>query len=95
MPIIAVKADIVKYEAKEIFDLALCMGNSLCFFDRKDTVKLLKMIAAHLKPGGHFFINTWMLAEIAFNGLGKNRGVISGDLKYITESKYLFAAHTN
>ena len=88
LPIKATKTDVTKYEAKEIFDLALCMGNSLCFFDRQDTLKILKMIAEHLKPGGHFFINTWMLAEIAFNGFREKSWTNVGDLKYITESKF-------
>ncbi len=85
----ATKADIIKYEAEGIFDLALCMGNSLCFFDRSDTIKLLKMIAAHLKPGGHFLINTWMLAEIAFKNFQEKSWSNLSDLKFITESKYL------
>jgi SAM-dependent methyltransferase len=88
LPVNAIKADIVNYDANGIFDLALCMGNSLCFFGRGDTVKILKMIAAHLKPGGHFLINTWMLAEIAFDGFKEKAWSQMGDLKYITESKY-------
>jgi 2-polyprenyl-3-methyl-5-hydroxy-6-metoxy-1,4-benzoquinol methylase len=89
LPIKAYNADVVKFEAEEIFDLALCMGNSLCFFDRNDTLKILKMIASHLKTGGHFFINTWTLAEIAFNGFREKAWSNLGDLKFITESKYL------
>ncbi len=89
LPLKAIKADIIKYEAEGIFDLAVCMGNSLCFFDRNDTLKLLKMLAAHLKPGGHFLINTWMLAEIVFNGFREKGWSNIGELKFITESKYL------
>jgi SAM-dependent methyltransferase len=85
----AVKADILNYEADDIFDLALCMGNSLCFFDRKDTLAILKMLAKHLKPKGHFFINTWMIAEIAFNGFQEKVSADVGDLKFSAESKYL------
>lgn len=90
LPINAIKADVASYEANGIFDLALCMGNSLCFFDRNDSLRLLKMIAAHLKSGGHFFINTWALAEIAFNGFREKAWTDVGDLKFITESKYFF-----
>jgi 2-polyprenyl-3-methyl-5-hydroxy-6-metoxy-1,4-benzoquinol methylase len=89
LPVTPIKADVIKYEAEEIFDLALCMGNSLCFFDRSDTIKLLKMIGSHLKPGGHFLINTWMLAEIAFNDFREKGWSNIGDLKFINESKYL------
>ena len=48
------------------------------------------MIAAHLKSGGYFFINTWMLAEIAFNSFREKAWTDVGDLKFITESKYFF-----
>ena len=48
LPIRAIKADVIHYEPNDIFDLAICMGNSICFFDRDDTVKLLKMISSHL-----------------------------------------------
>lgn len=88
LPIKAIKADLIKYETEEIFDLALCMGNSLCFFDRNDSLKTLKMIAAHLKPGGHFLINTWMIAEIAFKNFHEKSWSQIGELKFITESKY-------
>lgn len=89
LPIKAIKTDVIKYDADETFDLALCMGNSLCFFDRNDTITILKMLAAHLKPGGHFFINTWMLAEIVFNGFRERSWSNVGNLKFIIESKYL------
>jgi hypothetical protein len=47
------------------------------------------MIAAHLVKGGHFLINTWMLAEIAFNGFKERTWSNMGDLKLIYESKFL------
>jgi SAM-dependent methyltransferase len=89
LPVSAVKADILTYEAGDVFDLALCMGNSLCFFDRSDTLTILKMLARHLKPGGHFFINTWMIAEIAFNRFQEKTSSDIGDLRFSAESKYL------
>ncbi len=89
LPVEALKADILKFEAEGIFDLVLCMGNSLCFFDREDTKRILKMVYNHLNPGGHFFINTWMIAEIIFNNFQGKSWTQVGDLKFITESKYL------
>jgi len=85
----ALEADVIQYEADKMFDLAICMGNSICFFNREDTVKLLRMISSHLVPGGHLMINTWMLAEIVFNGFREKTWENVGDLKFITESKYL------
>jgi 2-polyprenyl-3-methyl-5-hydroxy-6-metoxy-1,4-benzoquinol methylase len=89
LPIHATKADVIKYQADGKFDLVICMGNSICFFNREDILRLLKMVSSHLVPGGHLLINTWMLAEIAFNGFREKAWENVGDLKFITESKYL------
>lgn len=89
LPLNAVQADILNYEADGMFDLALCMGNSLCFFDRNNTLTILKMLSRHLKPGTYFFINTWTIAEIAFNGFKAKASGNFGDLEFTTESTYL------
>jgi len=88
LPIHAIEADVIGYQAGKPFDLAICMGNSICFFNREDTLKLLKMVSSHLVRGGHLLINTWMLAEIAFNGFREKAWENVGDMKFITESKY-------
>jgi len=79
---------VIGYQAGKPFDLAICMGNSICFFNREDTLKLLKMVSSHLVRGGYLLINTWMLAEIAFNGFREKAWENVGDMKFITESKY-------
>ena len=89
LPVDAFQTDVVNYEAEGLFDLTLCMGNSLCFFKEHDVLSILKMISRHLAPRGYFFLNTWMLAEIAFNNFRERSWINVGDLKYITESKYL------
>jgi cyclopropane fatty-acyl-phospholipid synthase-like methyltransferase len=83
-----IKADVIQYKADDVFDLTICMGNSFCFFDEKNSLDLLKMIASHLKPGGSFLINTWMIAEIAFNNFRERAWSHVNGLKYIMESKY-------
>ena len=88
LPIQALEADVIEYQAGKPFDLAICMGNSICFFNREDTLKLLKMVSSHLVRGGYLLINTWMLAEIAFNGFREKAWENVGDMKFITESKY-------
>ena len=89
LPVKAAKADIAEFEAEGVFDLALCMGNSLCFFPREDVAKILKMVSAHLRTGGHFLINTWTIAEIAFNNFQARGWTRSGDFKFLADSKYL------
>ena len=83
-----VQSDVVEYEAEGSYDLALCMGNSLCFFDKEDTIKILRMVSRHLKPDGFILINSWMLAEIAFKDFRERSWTTFGDLKFITDSKY-------
>ena len=89
LPVTAVKADIIIYEPDDVYDVGICMGNSLCFFDRGDTLKILKKLFHHLKPGGVLFINTWMLAEIVFTKFREREWSQIGDVKLIIESKYL------
>jgi len=88
LPIRALDANVINYEPDDKFDLVICMGNSICFFNRDDTLRLLKKVSSHLIRGGHLLINTWMLAEIAFNGFREKVWENVGDLKFITESKY-------
>src|SRR5262249_9688689 len=64
LPVNAVQSDVINYKADPDFDLVLCMGNSLNFFDAKDTFGIMKAVAGHLKTGGKFLINSWSLAEI-------------------------------
>ena len=90
LPVKAIKAAVIDYNADEIFDLAICMGNSLQFFNADDVTKLLTNIAAHLKNGGHLLINSWSIAEIAMKEPGKKAWGQTGDLKFLTDSKFLF-----
>lgn len=89
LPLIPVNADIIDYTPQDIFDLAIWMGNSLCFFNKSDTVKILKTVHSHLKQDGCVLINTWMLAEIVFNNFKERDWSAIGDVKLITGSKYL------
>src|SRR5262245_48941788 len=58
LPIKTVQVNISQYQPEEVFDLAICMGNSLNFFNATDAVSLLKMVSTNLNPGGHLLINT-------------------------------------
>jgi cyclopropane fatty-acyl-phospholipid synthase-like methyltransferase len=90
LPIKAIKADVLQYKIDDKYDLALCMGNSLNFFNAADTQQLLTNIYSHLKRKGHLLINTWSLAEIVIKNFTAKSWSEAGDLKYISDSKYLF-----
>lgn len=88
LPITSIKADIGNYKSGDTFDLAICMGNSLQFFDEAGVTQILTNTAAQLKQGGHLLINSWSIAEIAIkNFQGKSWSEI-GEFKFLTDSKY-------
>jgi SAM-dependent methyltransferase len=91
LPLQAIKSDILRYKTGEEFDLVLCMGNSLNFFDADDTAKILSNISSLLKKGGHLLINSWSLAEIAFKNFKEKSWSQVGDMKFLTDSKLLFS----
>jgi SAM-dependent methyltransferase len=90
LPLKAIQADIMSYKIQDNFDLAMCMGNSLNFFDAAGVVKLLSQVQAHLKPGGHLLINTWSIAEIAFKNFKEKTWSAVNGLKFLTDSRILF-----
>ena len=89
LPIKPVKANIAVYKPDETFDLSICMGNSLNFFNEEQTIKILTNIAIALKPNGHLLINSWSLEEIVNLKGNNNAETQVGDLKFINESKQL------
>lgn len=90
LPVQAIQASVIAYQPAKEFDLALCMGNSLNFFNAADTVKILSAIASGLKKGGHLFINTWSLAEIAIRTFSENATGTINELQSESVSQFLF-----
>jgi SAM-dependent methyltransferase len=87
----AVHSDVLNYCTSEKFNLAICMGNSLNFFNQTDTRKLISTIANTLIKGGYFLINTWSLAETVIKNFTEKAWDYSGDFKMLTDSEYLFS----
>ena len=90
LPLKVVTADVISYKMDDLFDLAICMGNSLNFFNAADTSKLFSNISAHLNPGGHLLINSWSIAEITFRSFTEKSWAHIGDVKFLTDSKLFF-----
>ena len=90
LPVKAVQSGVLGFSTEEQFDLVICMGNSLNFFNAADTVSILKKAASFLKTGGYLLINSWSLAEIVFkNFVAKSWSEING-IKFLTDTKLLF-----
>ncbi len=58
LPINAITADVVNIKLDGTFQAAICMGNSLAFFNKEDTLKLLRNVASILNKNGKLIINT-------------------------------------
>ena len=91
LPVHPVLADVMLYEPEEKFNLTICMGNSIQFFQKKEVLHLFKKIAAHLQRNGYFLINTWSILEIAVKSFKEKAWSINGDLKFLVDSKFLFS----
>lgn len=89
LPVKAVCADVATLQLTETFDAAICMGNSFAFFDRTDALAILKNVSEHLKPGGVFIINSWMVAEVALKYFKERDWHWAGEYQCVLESKYL------
>jgi cyclopropane fatty-acyl-phospholipid synthase-like methyltransferase len=90
LPLHVVNADVTAYKDDQQYDLVMCMGNSLQFFDKEETTALFKNIYRQLKPGGHFLINTWSIAEIAYKQYSTKSWSQVGDIKYLNSSQVFF-----
>ncbi|HEV8286388.1 MAG TPA: class I SAM-dependent methyltransferase [Chitinophagaceae bacterium] len=86
-----IQANVIEFRPVETYDLVLCLGNNLSFFNEQDIEKLFSTIASHTKKGGLFISNTWTIAEIVFkNFTNKSWSEVKG-LKYLSDSKIFFS----
>lgn len=89
LPVTAIQADVIQFDPREYFDLAICMGNSLSFFDRNDIMKLFTTISSNLRKRGRFIVNTLMLKEIVSENFHEKTSFDAGGMKLIANSKFL------
>lgn len=90
LPVKTVLSGALDFTTDEQFDLVLCMGNSINFFNETDTERLLANISGMLKKGGSLLINSWSLAEIVFKNFRENGWSTINGMKFLTSSKILF-----
>jgi SAM-dependent methyltransferase len=86
----AIQVDVLHAKLDGTYDAAICMGNSFAFFDRQDAITILKNISSHLKPGGVFVINSWIIAEIALKYFKEKDWHYAGEYKCLLEYQYRF-----
>jgi SAM-dependent methyltransferase len=90
LPVEVVQADIVGYVPSGQYELAICMGNSLNFFNRSDLQQILHHLAAALIQGAALLINSWSIAEIVFHKFKSDSEGKVGESGMKTRQEILF-----
>ena len=90
LPVEPVLSGALEVQLSGSYDAGICMGNSFAFFDKEDATLLLKKVASHLRTGGIFIINSWMIAEIAIKHFRERDWYYVGEYKYLLDYKFLF-----
>ena len=70
------------------FDAACCLGNSFGYGDHDDSVAFLAGVAAALRPGGRFALDTATVAESLLPALRERSEHRLGDLAMRIENRY-------
>ncbi len=70
------------------FDGAFCFGNSFGYLDSDNARRFLKAVAATLRPGARFVVQTGMAAESILPGLLQKRWHKVGDIHVLSENQY-------
>ena len=89
LPVTVINENIVTAAFDGKFKLAICMGNSLNFFNERDLKTILKKVNDHLVNGGHLLINSWSIEEIAIPSFKDRAEGMINSLKFVNESKLL------
>ena len=107
LPIAVILGDILTTAINGSFDGAYCMGNSFGYVDYTGMDLFVKKVAAALKPGARFVINSGMVAESRLPNFPKtghyvldeltmdiSNSYAVGDSCMLTELTYTKAGHT-
>lgn len=87
----AIQSDLLTVDLnREVFDAAICMGNSFNFFNKEDATSILKTLSNHIKPNGILIINSWMIAEIAIKHFQEKSWHEAGEFKCILDYTFHF-----
>ncbi len=72
-----------------VFDAAVCLGNSFCYFDPAGTREFVAALAAAVRPGGGLVIDVGAAAETVLPGFtGEPRTMRTGDITVKTTFEY-------
>jgi cyclopropane fatty-acyl-phospholipid synthase-like methyltransferase len=70
------------------FDAAYCFGNSFAYFEDGECLRFLRAVAAGLKPGGRFMLESGAVAESLLPVLKLERTMRIGDIDFHSRNDY-------
>jgi SAM-dependent methyltransferase len=70
------------------FDAAFCVGNSFGYLDDEGDAVFLRAVAAALKPGGRFILQTPMIVESLLSRLDDRPWFTAGDVYLLVSNEY-------
>jgi len=83
-----IEGDMRKLPWSGRFDAAYCWGNSFGYFDHDNCQVFLEAIAAVLKPGGRFILESGAVAESILPTLQTERRLQIGDIDFFSRNIY-------
>lgn len=90
LPVKTFQKGVLHFKCEEEMDLAICMGNSLNFFNATDVGTILGNTSKAIKAGGYLLINGWSLAEIVYKNFSSRTWSEINGIKFLTESRLVF-----
>jgi len=82
------RLDTASLRAAGPFDAAFCFGNSFGYLDREGAAEFLSAIAACVKAGGVFAMETGCAAESLLPAFTKSRWIRAGDIVMLSDARY-------
>jgi cyclopropane fatty-acyl-phospholipid synthase-like methyltransferase len=83
-----VQSDMRNIPSSSRFDAAYCWGNSFGYFDHDNCQKFLNAVAAALKPGALFLLESGAVSESILPGLQPERRLQIGGLDFSSRNTY-------
>jgi SAM-dependent methyltransferase len=81
-------ADMRQLPGQPVFDGAYCMGNCFGYLEYAGMREFVAALAAALKPGARFVVETGMTAESALPGLAENEWMRLGEILMLVQNEY-------
>jgi SAM-dependent methyltransferase len=88
LPVAWHRGDMRALPWRDRFDGALCFGNSFGYCDRDGTRAFVRTLAASLKPGAAFVLETGATAESLLPALQTRRWMEAGDILFFSSATY-------